>query len=65
MPCSRPALGSKGVLQTGAETDGELLRIECSNLPPARMSLSTAIPRQKSRAEVIYGARRFRVPAAT
>jgi hypothetical protein len=56
---------AKGVLQTGAETDGELLRIECSNLPPARMSLSTAIPRQKSRAEVIYSARRFRVPAAT
>ena len=48
-------------MQIGAETDGELLSIECFNLPPGWMSLSTSIPRQDSRAQMISGARRLRV----
>lgn len=52
---------ANSVLRTGAETDGELLSIECFTPATAWMSLSTPIPRQDSRAQVISGARRFRV----
>jgi hypothetical protein len=59
---SNPRTGQRMVfLQTGADTGGELLRIECFN-PPTRVDEPEHChPLQESRAEVISGALRFRV----
>jgi mannose-6-phosphate isomerase-like protein (cupin superfamily) len=49
------------LLLTGAETDGELLRIECVNPASAVDEPEHCHPVQESRAEVISGTLRFRV----
>jgi quercetin dioxygenase-like cupin family protein len=57
-----PRTGQRMVfLQTGAETDGELLQIECFNPATGVDEPQHCHPRQESRAEVISGALRFRV----
>jgi mannose-6-phosphate isomerase-like protein (cupin superfamily) len=57
-----PRTGQRMVfLQTGAETSGELLRIECVNPASAVDEPEHCHPRQESRTEVISGVLRFRV----
>lgn len=57
-----PRTGQRMVfLQTGTETNGELLRIECFNPATAIDEPEHCHPCQASRAEVISGALRFRV----
>ncbi len=61
-----PRTGQRMVfLQTGAETRGELLRIECFNPPAGVDEPEHCHPRQESRAEVISGVLRFRVRGET
>lgn len=52
-------------LQTGTETAGELLRIECFNPASGVDEPEHCHPRQESRALVISGALRFRVRGET
>jgi uncharacterized RmlC-like cupin family protein len=57
-----PRTGQRMVfLQTGAETGGELLRIECFNPATAVDEPEHCHPLQESRTEVISGTLRFRV----
>jgi quercetin dioxygenase-like cupin family protein len=57
-----PRTGQRMVfLQTGAETGGELLSIECFNPATGVDEPEHCHPLQESRAEVISGALRFRV----
>jgi quercetin dioxygenase-like cupin family protein len=57
-----PRTGQRMVfLQTGAETGGELLRIECFNSATGVDEPEHCHPLQESRAEVISGTLRFRV----
>jgi quercetin dioxygenase-like cupin family protein len=57
-----PRTGQRMVfLQTGVETGGELLRIECFNPATAVDEPEHCHPFQESRAEVISGTLRFRV----
>ena len=57
-----PRTGQRMVfLVTGAETGGELLRIECFNPPTGADEPTHVHPRQESRAEVLSGVLRFRV----
>jgi quercetin dioxygenase-like cupin family protein len=57
-----PRTGQRMVfLQTGVETRGELLRIECFNPPTGVDEPEHCHPRQESRAQVISGVLRFRV----
>jgi quercetin dioxygenase-like cupin family protein len=57
-----PRTGQRMVfLQTGADTDGELLRIECFSPATAMDEPEHCHPRQESRAHVISGTLRFRV----
>jgi quercetin dioxygenase-like cupin family protein len=57
-----PRTGQRMVfLQTGAETSGELLRIDCFNPASGVDEPEHCHPRQESRVEVISGALRFRV----
>jgi quercetin dioxygenase-like cupin family protein len=59
---SNPRTGQRMVfLQTGAETSGELLRIECFNPSTGLDEPEHCHPFQESRAEVISGTLRFRV----
>ncbi len=59
---ANPRTGQRMVfLQTGAETGGELLRIECFNPATGVDEPEHCHPRQESRAEVISGVLRFRV----
>jgi quercetin dioxygenase-like cupin family protein len=61
-----PRTGQRMVfLETGAETDGQLLRIECFNAPSGTDEPEHCHPRQESRAEVISGTLRFRVNGQT
>jgi quercetin dioxygenase-like cupin family protein len=57
-----PRTGQRMVfLQTGAETNGELLRIECFSPATGVDEPEHCHPRQESRTEVISGTLRFRV----
>jgi quercetin dioxygenase-like cupin family protein len=57
-----PRTGQRMVfLKTGAETNGELLRIECFNPATKVDEPEHCHPQQESRAEVMSGALRFRV----
>jgi quercetin dioxygenase-like cupin family protein len=57
-----PRTGQRMVfLVTGAETGGELLRIECFSPPTGTDEPTHVHPRQESHAEVISGRLRFRV----
>jgi quercetin dioxygenase-like cupin family protein len=57
-----PRTGQRMVfLKTGAETGGELLRIECFNPATGVDEPEHCHPHQESRAEVISGTLRFRV----
>jgi cupin domain len=57
-----PRTGQRMVfLQTGAETSGELLRIECFNPATSVDEPEHCHPLQESRAEVISGTLRFQV----
>jgi quercetin dioxygenase-like cupin family protein len=61
-----PRTGQRMVfLQTGADTGGELLRIECFNPPTGVDEPEHCHPLQESRTEVISGTLRFRVRGET
>ena len=61
-----PRTGQRMIfLVTGAETGGELLRVECFNPPTGTDEPTHVHPRQESRAEVLSGVLRFRVGGET